>query len=665
MKNGWWLLVAGLVGCAGRRPPQVDTQVRAVRFEGNGPWLSSRSDAALREAIAHPLPTGAWPLRQTAALDPEVLDDDKRRLAVHYAHHGFFDAQLVRWEVITKRPARDDKPPVVVVVGHVDPGPETAVASTDIDGADELSTPLRRSVTGTLGDLEGERFTLASVDDSVASVRHELGNHAFARAEVRSQVEVDRDEEEAVVRYDVAPGEPATFGEIRVEGGDNVPDRVIDDAIPFDAGDAYRTDDLAEARQRLYGLGAFASVRMMPDRSGDSGPVPVTIELEERRPRSVNAGGGLKLEGGRQEARLRVGAEHVNALDRLLQLEADGSIGYAFLAASLANLQDPSTVRSGPIGEAALAASVPVRSWTARLEAAYDRELTEAFVTDQPSVTPSLTGPLAPDWTLALSYSLTYTTYRDVQVDPEQLRALEQAPDLSDGQYLDTHLEQMLLWDTRNDLLAPTRGFRHSLTLEQAAPFLGGNYDYLGASTDLRTYLPIGRWFGGAPRSLVAALRGGGGIKQPYGAPDRRAVPVAERLYLGGSGSVRGWVYQHLGPYICSLDSDQDCSSALDTAAPDGVDTVPVGGQVSAMGSAELRRHWDQVSAVAFVDAGMVWSDLQRVGEVPILPSVGIGGRLHTPVGPLRLDVAARTDATERFAHEPRLWAHLGLGEAF
>lgn len=657
------MLLSG--ACAARRPPAVDTQVKSIHFKQNGPWLSARSDAALRQAMAHEQPRGLWPFRHKADLDEDVLQDDRRRIAVHYAHQGWFDARVTRWETVEVRPATEQRPPVVKLVGHVTPGEPSLASRTQVQGAEGLSTPIRRTVKRSLLAPKGDRFTLAQHEERMAAAQRELADLSYARASVEGKATVDRGAHEVAYRYDVAPGEPVPYGPITVEGDDGLPRFVVKDAVFIEEGDAYAAKDLGEVQQRLYDLGVFASVDIEPDLSG-SGPVPVHVALTQRKPRAVNAAGGLALESGRQEVLGRVGLEHLNAFDQLLQLELDVTGGYAFLAASLpTGLEGLSGIRSGPVAEITGSASLPVRSWQARLEAAYAHDITEAFVTDQPSMTTSLSGPLHRDWDLSFAYTLTYTRYTDVQVDPDALRALEQAPDLQDGRYFDTHLEQTLLWDTRDDPLAPHRGHRHSVTLVEAGHWLGGDYDYLGGEVDLRAYRSIGRWVGQESEGLVVAGRLGGGYLQPYGREDRASVPVAERLYLGGSGSVRGWIYQHLGPYICSLDAGTRCSSEPGQVEPDGVDTVPVGGRVSSLASLELRRQWDRFGAVAFADAGMVWARPDLIDDVPVLPSVGLGARMKTPVGPLRADVAVRTDNLPMFRQEPRVWAHIGLGEAF
>ena len=72
---------------------------------------------------------------------------------------------------------------------------------------------------------------------------------------------------------------------------------------------------------------------------------------------------------------------------------------------------------------------------------------------------------------------------------------------------------------------------------------------------------------------------------------------------------------------------------------------VPTGGTLAAVGNVELR--WrpkvltEFVQFVAFIDLGNVWeSEGDDLNNTPIFVTPGIGLRVSTPVGPIRLDLA-------------------------
>jgi outer membrane protein insertion porin family/translocation and assembly module TamA len=129
-------------------------------------------------------------------------------------------------------------------------------------------------------------------------------------------------------------------------------------------------------------------------------------------------------------------------------------------------------------------------------------------------------------------------------------------------------------------------------------------------------------------------------------------VPPQERLYAGGPNSVRGYNQNVLGPVVYIVDS-----SAVKTTTVDGrvlaeaVDTArvrqysPTGGNTLVVGNLEWRTRspvlGDVIQLATFVDAGLVWNrpaEAVHLNDVRVTPGVGV--RVNSPVGPLRIDVA-------------------------
>ena len=59
-----------------------------------------------------------------------------------------------------------------------------------------------------------------------------------------------------------------------------------------------------------------------------------------------------------------------------------------------------------------------------------------------------------------------------------------------------------------------------------------------------------------------------------------------------------------------------------------------------------------------FADVGRVWSSLGDVAFVDLQPSVGLGGRYVSPIGPERLDFACRLREDPMFELEDRCRIH-------
>jgi translocation and assembly module TamA len=119
-------------------------------------------------------------------------------------------------------------------------------------------------------------------------------------------------------------------------------------------------------------------------------------------------------------------------------------------------------------------------------------------------------------------------------------------------------------------------------------------------------------------------------------------VPPDQRLYAGGSATVRGYDYQSIGPQFPNGD--------------------PIGAKSVDAATVEFRqRIGEDWGAAAFVDAGQASeSGAPFSGEVHV--GAGVGARYYTPVGAVRLDFAV---PLTRGPGDAAFEIYLGLGQAF
>jgi outer membrane translocation and assembly module TamA len=90
-------------------------------------------------------------------------------------------------------------------------------------------------------------------------------------------------------------------------------------------------------------------------------------------------------------------------------------------------------------------------------------------------------------------------------------------------------------------------------------------------------------------------------------------------LFCGGNNTVRGFARDELGP--------RDLNG------------VPRGGTTRIVGNMEIRFPiYRLIHGVAFVDVGSLADGFDEIGFETFRWSIGGGLRLHTPVGPVRLE---------------------------
>ncbi|MEM6929935.1 MAG: POTRA domain-containing protein, partial [Myxococcota bacterium] len=386
------LALLALLGCAAKRTATVDARadamVHRIAFDGNRGFLSDRTDRNLRLTMTHPQPRyGPWPVRRRVALDPERLDADRARVLTHLAHRGYFEADL-DWRIAPRRPARDERPAVVDLVGEITLGPATTVAAIRVHGLDGLRPRARRR-TRRVTAGRGETFTVANHEANLAALGRALQTLGHPNPQVVGEAQVRREDRSATLVYRVTPGPRAKLRDVVIDGLVDVPRDPVVRQLRLAKGDRYDVTALERARVRLYAMDVFSIVSVTPKATDDPGLVDVVVHVEERPPRGVAVRGGIEIQSGRQEALAGLQLSHLNALRRLWRLELDAEVGAAVVGSEIAQLGSLRELRVGPVADVTLGLSVPdvpARTWRTTLELGFEHTITEAFQTNRPSI---------------------------------------------------------------------------------------------------------------------------------------------------------------------------------------------------------------------------------------------------------------------------------------
>nr|WP_235524075.1 BamA/TamA family outer membrane protein [Sphingomonas sp. Leaf33] len=204
-------------------------------------------------------------------------------------------------------------------------------------------------------------------------------------------------------------------------------------------------------------------------------------------------------------------------------------------------------------------------------------------------------------------------------------------------------------YDTSDDLLNPTKGFRLKLNVSPEASMNRGTRPYARGMLEGTAYYPVTSSIVIAGRARVGAIAG---IARDDLAPSRR-------YYAGGGGSVRGFGFQELGP------KTEEPNPKFDATDPEEKDppTIfrPVGGRSFNEFAIEARYRFGNFGIVPFVDAGQVYDSTLPKGS-DLRFGAGIGGRFYTNFGPLRVDVAT---PIARKPGESKIALYLSIGQAF
>lgn len=402
--------------------------------------------------------------------------------------------------------------------------------------------------------------------------------------------------------------------DILIQGNTRTKTYVIKREIKLDKGDIFNVTKFRHQLSKLQGLGYFEDVNVafdVPDDQDDV--VDLILTVKEKRTASVGVNVGYGTESG-----LSGGLTYsdTNVAGRGVHFEIGFSAGdEANYWVTLSNPYMDSQTFAWRIG-------ARYRDYT---DLYYYRQGRRQFSFDEKST--SFFAGLGKkfsneDW----SWFLT-VRHEDVEYSNVRRAIPGYIDDITQWDGTNQTVEFQLMWDKRDEYSPYPKGFVWDANVEQAVEGLGGDYNYTKYWTQARIYIPLnkvlegfadigGTWSDENPLLLAARLR--------IGSASQSELPAFARYSLGGMNTLRGY------------------------------DSRSFEGSNMYLGNFELRVPLaSAISFVGFYDIGnadetMNWSDYHD--------DWGVGVRVKTPFGNLRIDYAKGEDENKTY---------FGFGEMF
>jgi translocation and assembly module TamA len=498
------------------------------------------------------------------------------------------------------------------------PGPLYHVGRIDIDG--EVPDLARR----TMKLSTGAPAVAADVLAAGARLLTALQDQGYAFARVDPPVAYEDPEHQLLnLSFHVVPGARMKVGDISIEGLERMREKTVRRRLLVHTGDVYSAAQVERARKDLLATGVFTSVTAQLGNAPDAqGRVPLTFLVREQRRRAValNAAYSSDLGGSGgfswTDRNLLGYADQLTLSASILDLGGTASTGIGYDTSIKYRWQD--------LGHRDQSLQLALGAIKQSLQA-YDQTAETAAIT--------LNRKLSDIWSASVSIVGTHEV-----IEQETLTSTQKVR--SDFNLFAVPFS--VLYDTTglsSPLQDPTRGMRASLSLTPTLSFGQPSAVFLITQLTGASYLDLQPLLGEGPGRTVLALRVLVGVAQ---GANTFSLPPDQRFYVGGSGTVRGYRYQSIGPKF-----------------PSG---NPTGGTAFNAVNAELRqrigRNW---GFVVFTDGGAVsYSVSPFSGSFQI--GVGAGARYYTPIGALRFDVAVPAG---RQAGDDAFEIYIGLGQAF
>ncbi len=533
------------------------------------------------------------------------------------------------------RRARDDAESLTAILrteGYYDAIVETAVAPV----GDRLTVTLSVTpgalyafsdirVTG-LGPTDGKAdafrdafgvnvqapVSADAVLNGETALREKLGREGFPFAKVAgSAVVVDHATRTATLDLTVDPGRERRIAAFVMRGDDPPFGAKHAEVIArFEPGELYDQDKIDDLRRAMIATGLASTVKVEPVARGDD-LVDIATTITPAPLRTVAGEIGY---GTGEGFRVAASWQHRNLI------RPEGAVTVRGVAGT----------REQSLGAALRMGNFKTRDVVLNGRLVARHEQLAAYDANTFEIAANIERQTNLIWQKKWVYSLGFELLASDERDFVPVAGIAQR-----RTYFIGALPATLAYDSSDDLLNPSRGFRLAGRLSPELSFQGNVFGYARLQVDGSVYVPFGDNLVIAARTRLGAIAGAG----------RDTIAPSRLFYTGGGGSVRGYGYQEIGQ-----------KNVL--GQPDGGRSLA---EFSLEARVRLPVFGGNFGIVPFVDAGGVFAtslpsfDGMRIGA-------GLGLRYYSNFGPIRIDLATP------FARQPGetpIAVYVSLGQAF
>jgi outer membrane protein insertion porin family len=508
-------------------------------------------------------------------LQRQKLDEDVERIISLYNDNGFVQARVEATDVSVDR----DKAMVTITVRVVE-GPQYKVGKLDITGVTLVPlSEIQRQIKLKPGDV----FSRSKVRESLRNIGDLYSTIGRASADVLPRTETVTNPPRMDVTFEVTEGPEVYVERINVVGNVRSQDKILRREMQLNEGELFTLQKMQRSRQRLINLGFFETVNVTTAPGADKTRIIVNVDVVEKPTGLFSLGGGFSS---------------VDAFLGTIDVSQRNFLGRGWELS--ARLRAGSSTQQGIISF--------TEPWFLErpLAVGFDlyntRRQFDEFDLDSLGVTLRASHPFGDFWRWLISYRATRDEISNIAggIPTDLLNER--------GTRVTSLIGGTLVRDSRDNLVAPTKGGNISFSLETAG--LGGDSYFVRMVASTSYFQPI--WLDHILSGRVEAGHG-------FGWNDRE-LPIFERFYLGGPNSELLGNVEYIVP-------------------------LPYGLRVA-----------------GFFDIGNVYGFGTPFDPTNLRESAGGGVRWLSPFGPIRLDYGINLD---RRAGEEFGAFHFSVGSPF
>ena len=466
---------------------------------------------------------GWMPFMNDGEVKVDQLEYDAYRLKETYMKHGYLDAE------VSKPLMRVDYSNYTAEIDYqIKEGPQYRVGNVSIAGS------LKGLDTSALQDnlkmTKGRIFNIKKMRKDMEMIKSAVGDLGYAYAKISPQLNKDAQKRVVNLQYVIHPGKKVKIHDVLISGNDTTKDRVIRRYIYLAPGDTFSATDLKESKSALGRTGFFESVDIQSQRVSED-QIDLLVKVKEASTGTISLGGGY---GSYEGLMLNASVSDKN----LFGTGITGSLGFDI----------------SKISQSYNLSFVNPKVWDSMYSlglSLYKRNYEYIDYTED-----SLGGSLnlgrqfARHWyaSVGIGYVDNESTYND----GASLSAVQRR--IYNDQYKKLSGFASLSFDNTDDYYLPREGYIASLSAE-FAQLNGDDYNATTYPDGYGDFTKINAKFGAfygmedlIDYDLILRFKARGSYIKRRG--DDEKLPVAERLFMGGIGSVRGYQPYSISPVL-------------------------------------------------------------------------------------------------------------------
>ncbi|NVN98237.1 MAG: outer membrane protein assembly factor BamA [Geobacteraceae bacterium] len=563
--------------------------IREIVFDGNRAFDSSKLKGLMETKQDWWL---AW-LTGAGVYKDDVLKNDLLLIAEHYMNNGYINFKSAEPKV---QMTSDKKALLVTIV--LNEGEKFTTGQLDFKGdlvenKDELAKRLKMK--------NGDVFSRSALRQEIATLTDAYADKGYAFANVNPLTSVNNEKKIIDIVFDFEKGEKVYIEKINIAGNVKTRDKVLRREIRVDEGALYSATDIKKSKQNLMNLGFFEEATIATSKGKSDNKLNLDVNVKEKPTGTFSIGGGYSsLDGFVAQGSVQQSNLFGYGLKSNVSVSLGGKSSTYSLGVTDPHFLDTNWSLGGDLYR------------TQRKYVDYDKKATG--------------GDIKAGYQLSDAVGTFFMyKYEKIEISNESFALTETKrlyPQLAlTNDSATSSITASISRNTTDYRIDPSSGMTNSLSVEFAG--LGGTNKFLRTIAQSSYFVPI-TW------GSVFMVHGTFGNIMEAGAK----VPIDEKFYLGGIGTLRGYGGRTVSPYVMVPQYDPIILNKT------GEQRAFLGGDTEAILNAEITIPLLKeagVKGVLFYDIGNADDGIGNVFS-RLYASYGLGIRWFSPIGPLRLE---------------------------